>query len=413
MGLYFAGVWAYTLLIRLAALFRPKAQAWVEGRRGWRRALRNQFTPGGATLWMHCASLGEFEQGRPVLEAMRAEVEGLRVVLTFFSPSGYEVRKNYSGADLVCYLPADVPGAAAAFVRAVQPSVAVFVKYDLWLGYLFELHQSKIPSFLIAANPSDRTFTGQSGWVARKGYRLFTQRFVQTAANVQTIKRALDLPALPVGDPRFDRVAAVAAQPLEVPAVPRFIRGRFCLVAGSTWPEDDALLFKALEKIREETYEVCIVLAPHQLGAKQMEDIQAQFGSRAIRLSRGVDEATAADILIIDSIGLLSSLYRYADLAYVGGGFGSGIHNTLEAAAHGRKVLFGPKHEKFREAEGLIEARAGESVDAAESLAVAWLWAIENPGELASAGAAASAYVHQHTGATATIVAAIRRELSW
>ena len=354
--IYSIGIWFYTLGVRLAAFFgHEKARLMVNG---WKATVPH-VSAGGATAWFHAASLGEFEQARPVLERYKELHPDHRIVVTFFSPSGYEVRKNYAQADAVLYLPPDLPHSVRRFLDTVQPTVAFFVKYEFWFNYLGELRRRDIPTYIFSAifRPNQYFFKLWGKWYLRQLEGCFRHLFVQNDESLQLLKsHGIEHCSL-AGDTRFDRVhqIAVAAERNEV--VETFLEGYNgkVLVAGSTWPPDEALL----ARLKVEGERLKVILAPHVISEEHLQQIEKLFPSstRYSRLSSSTS-ATSSNVLIIDNIGLLSKLYRYGDVAYIGGGFGVGIHNILEAVTFGKPVLFGPNYHKFQEAHDII-ARGG------------------------------------------------------
>jgi 3-deoxy-D-manno-octulosonic-acid transferase len=353
--LYTLGIYLYLLFIRIAALFHPKAKLWWNGRKNWAEKLSTELSSkresGQSLIWVHSASLGEFEQGRPLMEAIKEQHPGVFILLTFFSPSGYEIRKNYPHADLVCYLPADLPGNARKFLAIVQPNLAIFVKYEFWYNFLHALHKQKTPVWLIAAlfRPQQPFFQSWGRWYLQilRGFEHF---FVQNQSSIELLEKYQLLQYTLAGDPRIDRVLQIAAEAKTFPLIESFAQGSSILMAGSTWGPDEALLAGLWEN-----QELCqgwkLIIAPHEIGASHLEQIEQKFGIQCIRYSQFQFEKHAnRSVLIIDNIGMLSALYRYATIAYIGGGFGTGIHNTLEPMAFGLPVVFGPKYQKFEEA---------------------------------------------------------------
>lgn len=351
---------------------------------------------------VHCASLGEFEQGRPLVEALRAQYPEARLVVTFFSPSGYEIRKNYAGADAVYYLPLDTPRAARRFVAQLQPDRVFFVKYEFWRNILRALHRSGARVYLVSGIfRKDMTFF-RSAWAGGNFFRSilgsFDHFFVQDEASASLLASiGLGDRVTVAGDTRFDRVAGLAQSAPRNEAVERFVGDSFTVVAGSTWPEDEALLIELMAARPDWKF----VVAPHEISSERIDRFMADSGRKAIRYSNISAAQGDETLLMIDSIGLLSSLYRYGQLAYIGGGFGAGIHNTLEAAAWGRAVVFGPRYTKFREAVGLVECGAAISVTTADELkdAMATL-----SSSWRTVGDLAAAYVQSHIGATSIIM---------
>ncbi len=441
----------FVLGIRLAALFSPKARLWVQGRRHWRDRLKSAFSSQRSTvngqwstvngqkskvLWLHAASLGEFEQGRPIIEAFRERFPDWKIVLTFFSPSGYEVRKNYPHADLVCYLPADTSQNARDFLDLIQPDVAIFVKYEFWANYLFELKKRGTTNLLVSAlfRPSQPFFKWYGGFW-RKMLSCFTHIFVQneTSANLlQGILRNKDLTTFKklsnldlslwvtvAGDTRVDRVLKIAESAPENEIVQAFVGAdlttfkklsNLVLVVGSSWEPDEAVIFQALSESVTSSHRLTII-APHEPLESNVQRICKQAGN-AVRYS-GWSEVTpprssemsplTSACLVIDNIGLLNTLYRYGSVAYIGGGFGKGIHNTLEPAAFGLPIFFGPKYEKFEEARQFVARGGAFPVQNAEELA-AILGKLQDPVFYQKASNAVRAYLEENRGATEKVM---------
>lgn len=415
MGLIFYNLFllAFKAGIRIAALFHPKARKWVKGRRQIFERLEAAITPGQQVIWMHCASLGEFEQGRPLLEALREQYPSCRLLLTFFSPSGYEIRKNYPGADWVFYLPMDGPRNARRFLEIVKPSLVIFVKYEFWFYYLKKVKYRNIPLILVSALFWEKmSFFKWYGAMQRKMLSRFDQLFVQDANSLQLLQHIGLGPITTIsGDTRFDRVSAIARQAAAVPVVEQFTSGRPALIAGSTWPEDEALLQQVLQQLSATN--IRLVIAPHDIGENRIAAIEKLF-PQSIRYSEAVkkngEPVSDVPVLIVDNIGLLSSIYRYGMACYIGGGFGKGIHNTLEAAVYGKPLLFGPVFHKFKEAKDLIAAGAAFSItEPAQATALLQQW-IQAPQSSTQAGMAAQHYVQTNTGATRKILRFIQEK---
>ena len=352
--LYTLAIYAYMLGVLLAAPFNRKARTLLKGQYNTFRILRKKVDKKARYVWFHAASLGEFEQGRPLMERFRAEHPEYRILLTFFSPSGYEVRKNYEGADIVCYLPFDTPGNVYTFFRLVRPEMALFIKYEFWRHYMWACHHYHIPFYSISSifNPQKIFFR----WYGRpyaRALKYVTHFFVQDEQSRRLLARLghTDNVSI-VGDTRFDRVIDISRAAKELPLVEQFCRGaRLVFVAGSSWPADEDLIIPYFNKHND----MKLILAPHVVDDQHLHQIMQKLTRPALRYT----EATAgnvgqADCLIIDCYGLLSSIYRYARVAYVGGGFGVGIHNVPEAAVYGVPVLIGPNNKRFREAQDLL-----------------------------------------------------------
>lgn len=402
--LYNIGIFFYSLLVRLAALFNAKAKFFVEGRKNVFSEIEQLINPANKHIWFHFASLGEFEQGRPVLEKIKSTNPEKKVIITFFSPSGYEIRKNYPLADGVFYLPLDTRDNASKFIRAINPEIAVFTKYEFWHHYFETLSDKKIPLFLISSifRP-DQIFFKFYGGFNRKILNHITWFFVQNQESVNLLA-GLDLKNVSIaGDTRFDRVSESAEKPVDLPIIRKFCDNERVMIAGSTWPADETLI-KVLSNVIQDWK---IILVPHEIGIDHLNQIEEMF-PLAIRYTALTDaDSQGLRILIIDTIGMLSALYQYADIAYIGGGFGVGIHNTLEAAAFGVPVIFGPNYRKFAEAKDLISIGAAISVDNGDALAQAFGKFKDNR----EAGEQAKAYVIRQKGATEFIYERIRKYL--
>ncbi|HOO69313.1 MAG TPA: glycosyltransferase N-terminal domain-containing protein [Bacteroidales bacterium] len=355
-------------------------------------------------LWIHCASLGEFEQGRPVMEAFRKQHPAMRIVLTFFSPSGYDIRKNTPLADHVFYLPPDSPRNARRFLELIKPSLAVFVKYEFWYFYLKNLKKRNIPTYLISARfrPS-QPFFKKYGTPFRFMLTCFTHLFVQDQSSRELLEKlpGLSLPVTVAGDTRFDRVAEIATHDNTPERFRQLIREPV-LVAGSTWPQDEDILVRLLH----DHPNMQLVLAPHEIHSKHLDSIRHKFEKwHPLFFSKIQPSASAPRVLVIDSIGMLSSLYRYATYCYIGGGFNkSGIHNALEAAVYGKPLLFGPNYHKFKEACDLVDKGAAVGFqDYSECSKALKKW-MDDPGLYPEAANAAKTYVAENTGATALML---------
>ncbi len=397
-----------TGVLRLVKPFlRGKSKLWVAGRENWPQKYGQQFQPGPQVLWMHVSSLGEFEQGRPVLETFRRNYPDWQIVLTFFSPSGYELRKNYSQADFVAYLPVDSPGNARKFLDMIQPQLVIFVKYDFWPHYLKEIKKRQIPLYLIAALfRQEQPFFQWYGQMWREMLMAYTHIFAQTAETAKLLESIGYQDTTVCGDPRVDRVLDIAAQPAENEIVARFTQKQFVIVAGSSWGKDETILFEALQQ--PELSAVKLVCAPHQPSVAHVQQLCERWGERAVRYSQVTAATDLAQYrcLIIDNVGMLNTLYRYGTLAYIGGGFGAGIHNTLEPAAYGLPVIFGPNYHKFEEAKQLMMAGGAFCVVDTNGLYEV-LTRLKNNTTLTAAGAAVQQYMQKSKGATAVILARI------
>ena len=402
--LYNLGISLYSLLAQLAATFNPKARLFVRGRKNWLSGLQSRIDPGARYLWFHCASLGEFEQGRPVIEAIRQQFPEYQIALTFYSPSGYEIRKNYPQAELVCYLPADTRRNARRFLDTLRPEKAFFIKYEFWFHYITGLQERQIPLFLVSGIfRENQVFFRQTPW--GKWYaRLLTgfeHFFVQDAASAQLLQQAGITRVTVSGDTRFDRVAAIAAAAKNIPLVEKFKDGKPVVVAGSSWKPDEELLTRFINQHAGLKF----IIAPHEVSQVNLTRLEQLLKKPAVRFSQASEnEVQNFEVLIIDSIGMLSSLYRYGDFAYIGGGFGVGIHNILEAATFGLPVVFGPNYQKFREARELVAAGGAFSIATYEALEQIFQSLSASSANLQAAAQTAAGYVQNNTGATEIII---------
>jgi 3-deoxy-D-manno-octulosonic-acid transferase len=411
---YSLGVWFYTLIILLVSPFNAKAREWIRGRRGILGKISTEAGSIGRTYWFHFASLGEFEQGRPVLEALKKQAPGKKVVVTFFSPSGYRVRKRYPVADHVFYLPLDTAKNAREFIRIINPELAVFTKYDYWYYYFRELSRQEIPLYVISAIfRKQQPFFRWYGGLHRAMLGFVDTIFVQDERSRKLLEEIgvfertgapgidpLRGKVVVAGDTRFDRVAEVAGNARKFPEIEKFIGGAPVFVCGSTWEKDERLLTALPGRYPGWKF----IIAPHETGESRIREIRSLFGEAETVLHSCMDKP--ARVLVIDTVGILSSLYQYGLIAYIGGGFGAGIHNTLEAAAFDLPVIFGPNYRRFKEACDLTGAGAAFSIRNEHELhAIAD--SLMNDGVRQLAGKAAGEYVRLHTGATGKIVSGI------
>ncbi|MCB2221312.1 MAG: 3-deoxy-D-manno-octulosonic acid transferase [Bacteroidetes bacterium] len=353
--LYNIGIFFYHLFIRTGSLFNDKARLWVRGRKGLLDKMSEEIQSGIPLIWIHAASLGEFEQGRPVMEAFRKQYPDFKILLTFFSPSGYEVRKNYEGADYIYYLPIDTKRNAKKLLQIIQPELVIFIKYEFWFNLLHQLHKHRIPVIIISAifRQNQHFFKCYGSWY-RKQLGKINQFFVQNKKS-EALLNSIGIRQVQVsGDTRFDRVASIAATQQENELISKFAQESVVLLGGSTWPPDERIL---RDYLNTSDLEIKMIIAPHEVHDERIQSILHLFNEQApVRYSEATKEnIDKAQVLIIDGIGFLSSLYRYCRVAYIGGGFGKGIHNILEAVTFGKPVLFGPEHQKFGEAMQLIK----------------------------------------------------------
>ena len=435
-SLYNIAIWFYALAVRIVAFFNRKVRLMWRGKREAYAKIESGLADGDRVVWVHAASLGEFEQGRPLIEKLKRENPEYKILLTFFSPSGYEVRKNYASADVIAYLPLDTPRNARRFVELVKPEKAVFVKYEFWLNYLGELRRRGVDTYIISAifRPNQVFFKWYGG-IFRKGLKAFKTLFVQNEESKELLKGIGVENVMVAGDTRFDRVVDIAAAAKRVEVVEDFVNaqsldnaqctmhnsqfGMFqlpVLVVGSSWGPDEDLLVRY---INERAGKMKMIIAPHEVREERIKELTSKLTCKYALYTQITDNRlhitdksqlslqtpnpsflTDYDVLVVNTIGVLSSVYQYGQVAYIGGGFGVGIHNTLEAAAWGMPVVFGPNYHKFQEAKELIECGAGCSIANYEECARALDEFFENNKD---ASTASKEYVAKNIGATTLI----------
>lgn len=400
--IYDLGIAAYRNAVKIAAIRNPKAKLMLRGQRRCFRTLQRKLDPAGGYIWIHASSLGEFEQGRPLIEKIKRDQPDARILLSFFSPSGYEVRKNFSKVDTVVYLPFDLSYNVKKFLDIVKPSMAIFVKYEFWGNYLSALKHRGIPTYIISAifRPGQIFFKPWGG-MFRKMLKCFDTLFVQNEQSRDLLAKIGIDNVIIAGDTRFDRVADVRAAAREFSLVAKFVENaHFTLVMGSSWPPDEDIVIPYFNNHRE----MKIIIAPHEFDRQRLHILMSKLSRPARFYSEATQQNVAsADCLIIDSFGLLSSLYRYGQAAYVGGGFGAGIHNINEAAVYGIPVIFGPKHHKFQEASDLIEQDGAMSIHDADTFSAAMDPLLENEALRLQCGRIAGDYIQAHLGGTQLI----------
>lgn len=402
--LYNTAIIIYHLLIRAAALFSAKARQFTAGRRNWRRELPGKTGNAKGYIWFHCASLGEFEQGRPLIETIRNRYPGKKILLTFFSPSGYEIRKNYPLADVVMYLPEDTPRNARMFVGTIQPEMAIFIKYEFWNNFTRALQENGTPIYLVSGIFRDnQVFFSNAPWGRwyREILSRFTHLFVQDETSAALLRKIGITRCVISGDTRFDRVAAIAGSSKPIPIVEKFLAGNSAIIAGSTWKPDEDLISAFINSHSE----IKLIIAPHEVNDTHINKLQQLFKTPSVRFSQATEnDISDYRVLIIDSIGMLSALYRYGIIAYIGGGFGAGIHNILEAATFSIPVVFGPNYSKFREAREMVALGAAFPVHNESELQATLGRLMNNPEELVKASSLAGDFVTENQGATEAIL---------
>lgn len=358
--IYNLGIALYSFAIYVASFFNEKAKFLKNGRKNIWKEIENANL-GEDVVWLHSASLGEFEQGRPLIEKIKTDFPQYKIVLTFFSPSGYEIRKNYKEADLIIYLPADTKRNAAKFLKAINPKKVFFIKYEYWHYFFKEINSREIPLYMVSAifRPSQMFFKKGGVWY-RNILKSVTHFYIQDEKSAELLKSIGFENYSVVGDTRFDRVSEIAASAPKFEEIEKIISGKKVLVAGSTWPPDEDIL---VEYINNSQDDFKFIIAPHEIGDDKIKTLISKLKVPYIRYTEINKVANKdAKVLIIDTIGMLSFIYQYADVAYIGGGFGKGIHNILEAATFGIPVIFGPKHTKFKEAVDLLELEGGFTI---------------------------------------------------
>ena len=365
--IYYLGIQLYRISLKLAARFNDKAYEWVNGRRKLAPEWKKLKEVNEKRIWVHCASLGEFEQGKPLIEALKEAYPGYKIVLTFFSPSGYQVRKNTPVADYVFYMPLDGPSASRRFIKAIQPKMVFFVKYEFWYFYGRYLSKKKIPFFCVSAIfREDQVFFKWYGGFFKQMLMRYNHLFVQDQASLKLLYKNAISKVTVAGDTRFDAVCKIASEQKHIEEIETFKSDRKLIVVGSSWKSDMHVIEKWIDDVADD---FCFVIAPHEIKESEMVELESKYNGSTIRYSKaGGFSLEKYKILIIDNVGLLSRIYRYADFVYIGGGFGVGIHNILEAAVYGAPIFFGPNYEKFNEAVELIKLKSAFAVNDGKQL---------------------------------------------
>jgi 3-deoxy-D-manno-octulosonic-acid transferase len=399
---FFIRLFGFSVL--LATPFNSKARQWHNGRKGLLKRIKKEVNKKEKIIWFHCASLGEFEQGRPVIEAIKSTFSDHKILLTFFSPSGYEVRKNYSGADYVYYLPLDTPKNAKQFIRRTNPRMVFFIKYEFWFNFINELNMNKIPVFVVSTifRKSQYFFKPGAGWI-RKQLQKITYFFVQNEKSLALLRMVKVNHADISGDTRFDRVVALAGEQVVFPEIEQFRNNSKLLVAGSTWPADEDVL---KDLISTSQHDFKLIIAPHIVSKEHIDQLSKKFSDfNPVCFSKAKPgNVKTSRVMIIDSIGKLAYIFRYASLAYIGGGFGVGIHNTLEAATYGMPVFFGPNYKKFKEAVEMNELGCAFAISNSNELLVSFEAVFSNEKKYSQTCSIAKNYVAEHAGATQKVI---------
>lgn len=403
--IYNFGIALYRFGVKIVSCRNDKARLMIKGRTNTFKILQDKVDPEASYIWIHVSSLGEFEQGRPLIEMIKKNQPKKKILLTFFSPSGYEVRCNYPLADVVCYLPFDSPRLVRRFLDAIKIETAIFVKYEFWGNYLSELKQRGIPTYIISAifRPTQMFFKPY-GTMFRKMLKCYTQIFVQDDESQQLLASIGINNVTVAGDTRFDRVTDILDDHVDLPVIESFSRGSFTLFVGSSWPADEEFIipyFNSHPNLK-------MVLAPHELSAERIASLKAQLKRPTVCYTEATaEESAAADCVIIDCYGILSKSYRFATVAYVGGGFGAGIHNINEAAVYGIPVVFGPRYEKFKEARDLVSLEGAFVVSNGKQYAEVMDRMINDGVYLKKHGEIAGCYIKGNLGATNRIYKSI------
>jgi 3-deoxy-D-manno-octulosonic-acid transferase len=395
-------------ILKIGALFNPKIKLFVDGRKNNYKVLSNKIRAYDKTIWFHAASLGEYEQGLPVMERMKSRFPNHLIVLTFFSPSGYEVRKNNTIADVTVYLPLDTQSNVDQFLKIVRPDMVFFIKYEYWPNYLNALHNKEIPTYLISGIFREKqVFFKWYGGFYRKAMDAFEHFFVQNSSSKELLLQLGKTNVTVSGDTRFDRVAAILNQNNELDFIKEFKNNNLTVVVGSSWPKDETLLVNYINSSNN----VKFIIAPHNINKDQIANLKNQISKKTILFSSvnfdeiGTSKLADYEVFIIDTIGILTKIYSYADLVYVGGGFGNpGVHNILEPATFGVPIIIGPNYSHFAEAIALVKMEGCISIGNQEELNEAFDKLIQNEAVRLEKGHICSTFVEMNTNATETIM---------
>ena len=402
--IYNIGIYLYSLAVKLVSRKNHKAKLMVEGHKTLFADLQSKVVKEGGYIWIHSSSLGEFEQGRPVIEKIKKNNPEAKILLTFFSPSGYTVRKDYPLVDVVSYLPFDLPWNVKRFLDIVKPKTAIFIKYEFWGNYLTELHKRNIPTYIVSAIfRSNQIFFKPYGGMFRRILKYYKHLFVQDKASAEMLKGIGVTSVTVAGDTRFDRVAEIASQAKDLPVFEQFAKDSYVMVVGSSWQADEDVYVDYFNTHPE----LKLIIAPHEINASHTQHILSKIKRPILFYSQSEGKNPAEyDCLVVDCFGLLSSIYRYGDIAYIGGGFGAGIHNVPEAAVYGIPVIFGPNFKKFKEACSLVERGGSFTISSKEEYETIML-KLSDKVFRETAGKIAGEYINCNTGATTSILSKI------
>lgn len=406
--IYNISIKAYGLALKLASGFNDKAKLWVKGRKDWEQKIASKISKTDKVLWIHCSSLGEFEQGRPVIESLKEKYPHHKIAVSFFSPSGYEIRKNYPGADVIFYLPLDTKENAEKLIKVLHPDLLVLVKYEYWFNLITALHQKNIPTIVVSAIFRDsQNFFKKDGrnWFAQK-LNLINHFFIQNQKSKVLLDSIGISQSTLAGDTRFDRVKQLVHQNNQLDFMDHFKGDLKLIVVGSSWPKDEELFLSLINQKLKDDWK--IVFAPHNLHDKEIESFIAKLNVNVAKFSdldsTSSEDLKQAKVFILNTIGILSKVYAYADITYIGGGFGAGIHNTLEAVTYGNPVVFGPKYKKFQEAVDLMEVGGGFTITNQQEFDLIMDQLISDDNFRKKAGQVAGDFVQKSPNATAMIM---------
>lgn len=399
--IYNLGIYLYKQAVKLVSARNPKAKLMVEGHKTLFLDLESKIEKGEKYIWIHSSSLGEFEQGRPIIEKIKKTNPKEKILLTFFSPSGYTVRKDYPLADVVSYLPFDLPGNVRRFLDIVNPKMAVFIKYEFWGNFLNELHKRAIPTYIVSAIfRENQIFFKPYGSIFRSMLKNYEHLFVQDETSKKLLSKIGVENVSVVGDTRFDRVAEIASQVKELPVFEAFSKDSYTMIIGSSWQADEDIYMDYFNSHPE----LKLIIAPHEINEEHMQYLISKIKRPVLLYSQAEGKNISEyDCIVVDCFGLLSSIYRYGDLAYIGGGFGNGIHNVPEAAVYGIPVIFGPNFKKFKEAKKLITCGGAFTISSKEEFENIML-RLSDKETREKAGTVAGEYINCNTGATLKIL---------
>lgn len=401
--IYNIGIYLLYLVIYIASFFNSKAKQWINGRINIFKKISEFNKEGKTTVWVHCSSLGEFEQGRPIIDKIKSQNPDWKIVISFFSPSGYEIRKNYNNADLVTYLPLDTAENAKKFISFIKPDLVYFIKYEHWYHYLKTLYKNNVPVYLVAANfRTEQLFFKSYGTWYRNILKFYSKIFVQQESSLKLLEQYNIKNVVISGDTRFDRVYKNSLNAVKFSKVQEFKNNRTLIIAGSSWEKEEELLTEFMNKTEKD---LKYIIAPHIISESNINRIESMLKLPYIRYSK-IDEIDlkSISVLIIDNIGMLSSLYQYGEIALIGGGFHGGLHNTLEAVTFGLPVFFGPKHSKFPEALELINQEVGFSIHNYHDFENHLNFLLDNPDVLVDISHKSKALVRNNAGACSKIL---------